>query len=50
MLMTPHQAARCSDVTHRGPRGERGAAARGGRDEYPPDVTPWGKRDPHVRY
>jgi len=48
MLMTPHQAARCSDVTHPAPRGGRGAAARGGRDEYPPDVIPQGKRDPHV--
>lgn len=40
MLMTPHQAARCSDVTHPALRGEWGAAARGGHDEYPPDVIP----------
>lgn len=42
MLMTPHQAVWCSDVTHPAWRGERGAAARGGHDEYPPDVIPQG--------
>lgn len=47
MLMTPHQAARGSDVTHPAPWGARAAAAHGGRDEYPPDVIPSGKRAPH---